>query len=302
LAKIAAELEHAVARRSRSEAPGTTCARRLAEGGGWTVSDIVCTCDSRDRPFEEQHPDFSVVIITAGSFQYHSTVGRELMTPGSLLLGNAGQSFECAHHHGAGDRCLSFGYTPGYFERLAADAGIDGPRPNFRSNRLPPMRALSPLIAKACAELSGYGAASWEELSIQLAVHAIQLAEGITSNSTRTPPGAISRITRTVRAIERDPSHTHSVRNLAREAGLSPYHFLRTFEGITGVTPHQYLLRARLREAAVRLADRDRGPHSSVLDIAFDCGFGDLSNFNRAFRTEFGVSPRKWHRSPDLCS
>jgi AraC-like DNA-binding protein len=79
---------------------------------------------------------------------------------------------------------------------------------------------------------------------------------------------------------------------MAREAGLSPYHFLRTFEHVTGVTPHQYVLRARLREAAIRLASgRDK-----VLDIALDSGFGDVSNFNRAFRTEFGVSPRRYRQ------
>jgi AraC-like DNA-binding protein len=30
-----------------------------------------------------------------------------------------------------------------------------------------------------------------------------------------------------------------------------------------------------------------------VIDIAFDCGFGDVSNFNRAFRGEFGISPTR---------
>jgi AraC-like DNA-binding protein len=34
-----------------------------------------------------------------------------------------------------------------------------------------------------------------------------------------------------------------------------------------------------------------------VIDIALDCGFGDVSNFNRAFRTEFGVSPRVFRRT-----
>jgi len=75
--------------------------------------------------------------------------------------------------------------------------------------------------------------------------------------------------------------------SLAREAGLSPYHFLRTFERLTGITPHQYVRRARLRDAASRLA----AEREKVLDIALDCGFGDVSNFNRAFRSEFGVSP-----------
>jgi AraC-like DNA-binding protein len=75
---------------------------------------------------------------------------------------------------------------------------------------------------------------------------------------------------------------------LAQEARLSPFHYLRTFESLTGVTPHQYVLRTRLRAAATRLATEP----ARILDVALDAGFGDVSNFNRAFRTEFGVSPR----------
>jgi len=47
-------------------------------------------------------------------------------------------------------------------------------------------------------------------------------------------------------------------------------------------------MRARLREAAARLVDGS----AKVLDVALDCGFGDASNFNHAFKREFGVSPR----------
>ena len=90
--------------------------------------------------------------------------------------------------------------------------------------------------------------------------------------------------------IERHADSELPLGSLAREAGLSPYHFLRTFEQITGVTPHQYVRRTRLREAAVRLASgKER-----VLDVALDCGFGDVSNFNRAFRGEFDANPRSW--------
>ena len=53
---------------------------------------------------------------------------------------------------------------------------------------------------------------------------------------------------------------------------------------------HQYVVRARLREAAVRLRVRS----DRILDIALDCGFGDVSNFNRMFRAEFGRSPRTY--------
>jgi AraC-like DNA-binding protein len=99
-------------------------------------------------------------------------------------------------------------------------------------------------------------------------------------------------VSRVVRAIERSLTGRLSLGRLAREAQLSPYHFLRTFQRVTGVTPHQYVRRARLHHAATRLVT-DR---SQVVDIALDSGFGDVSNFNRAFRAEFGVSPRQ-HRS-----
>src|SRR6202012_2600707 len=101
---------------------------------------------------------------------------------------------------------------------------------------------------------------------------------------------AEARVTRAVRLIEHEPSSDLSLRTLAREARLTPWHFLRVFEHRTGVTPHQYVLRTRLRRAAVRLSSEP----SRILDIALDAGFNDISNFNRAFRTEFGVPPKHW--------
>ena len=54
------------------------------------------------------------------------------------------------------------------------------------------------------------------------------------------------------------------------------------------MTPHQYLVRSRLRHAARLLADDER----SITDVAYDVGFGDLSNFVRTFHRAAGVSPR----------
>ena len=61
-----------------------------------------------------------------------------------------------------------------------------------------------------------------------------------------------------------------------------------------GVTPHQYLVRTRLRRAARLLADGAR----SITDVALDVGFGDLSNFVRTFHRAAGVSPRRFRAPP----
>ena len=255
---------------------------------------MVCHAGPRDRVFEERHSVASVAIVTRGTFQYRSSSGRELMMPGSLLLGNPGQSFECGHEHGIGDRCISFAYQPEYFEELVAECGIGLQRSRFATLRVPPLRESSSAIARACAlhaavdeDLSG----EWEEVGVELAARALEMP----SNGDRGSavlPAAESRVTRVVRMIENCPDLEHDLVSLAREAKLSRYHFLRVFQQLTGVTPHQFILRTRLRRAATRLMTEC----AQVLEVAMDSGFGDVSNFNHAFRAEFGISPGKYRK------
>jgi AraC-like DNA-binding protein len=260
------------------------------------VADVVCTCGPEDRPYEEQHACYSIAIVLAGTFQYRSAAGRGLMTPGSLMLGNRGECFECSHEHGAGDRCLAFSYEPDYFERVTCDAirGKDGL--DFNVARLPPLRMLSAVVARAAAGLTDPRDVAWEEIGIELAGRAASVAAGAPPNQAVVRSDAEARVTTVVRMIDRHPDAALTLGSLAGLAGLSPYHFLRTFERVTGITPHQYVLRARLREAAIRVA-RDDG---KVVDIALDCGFGDVSNFNRAFRAEFGLSPRAFRKGDQV--
>lgn len=288
MAKIALALQGALERRRMQGEPGRTAARILARGDGWRVADVVCTSGPQDRPFEEQHTHYSIAIVLAGSFQYRSETGHAMMTPGSLMLGTPGRCFECGHEHAEGDRCVSFWYEAEYFERLIADAGHKSRR-GFAMPRIPPVRSLALFVATAGANVMGSSTVSWHELGIGLAARAVSLDAGA-SAAYRAPVNAEARVTRIVRWIDQHPEASLTLNTLAGDAGLSPYHFLRTFERLTGVTPHQYILRARLREAAISLSAR-RG---RILDIALDCGFGDVSNFNRAFRAEFGLSPRAY--------
>ncbi|HET7564097.1 MAG TPA: AraC family transcriptional regulator [Gemmatimonadaceae bacterium] len=249
---------------------------------------MLCTSGPADRPFEEQHDTVSIAVVVAGSFQYRTPNGREMMTPGSLFLGNAGERYECGHEHATGDRSIAFNYAPDFFEQIAADAGAPRGERRFRTPRLPPLPALSPLATRATAGVALSLDLSWEEMAVELAAAAIRLTAGLPPSRRSATTAAIARVTESVRQIERDPGAAWTLARLASDAGQSPFHYLRTFRQFTGVTPHQFVLRARLREAALRLLAGD----ARVIEIAFASGFGDVSNFNAAFRAEFGMSPR----------
>jgi AraC-like DNA-binding protein len=268
-------------------AAGDATVRILAQGHGWRALDVLCTSGPDDRPFEEQHSNVTIAVVVAGTFQYRSRSAPQLLVPGSFLLGSPDDLFECAHHHGTGDRCVSFQYTPEHFQRTFAT------HPRFRLQRLPPSRASASFVARACAALERPGLVAWDALSMEIAARALQLANDTRVDPAPPMPSAVAHVTRIVRAMERHPeAATLPLQTLADDARLSPYHFLRTFTRVTGITPHQFALRTRLRDAAMRLATSD----ARVLDVALDSGFGDLSNFNRTFRAEFGVAPRTYRR------
>ena len=270
-------------RESISNAPTVL---RLASGDGWTVSDVVCNAGPTDRTFEEQHTQTSIAIVVHGTFQYRSSTGEALMTPGSLLLGNDGDCFTCEHAHSTGDRCLAFSYTPAFLESFAG--GTLENRIRFRIPRLARARALAPVVAMASALLTMFDEGMCEELCLQVATEAIRFElDAQPSRRASLIPSSLARITRVIRAMENDADTPQNLNSLARLAGLSVYHFLRTFEELTGTTPHQYQIRVKLWRAALRL----RSERTRISDIALGCGFGDISNFNRTFRAEFGMNP-----------
>jgi AraC family transcriptional regulator len=293
LAKIAVKFAPAPAPRPSPQDLKHPPARLLARGKGWSVSDVICTAGPGDRSFEEQHSGVSIGMVLEGTFQYRSSAGRELMTPGSLLLGNPGQYFECGHEHAPGDHCIAFHFDPEYFETLAEESGLPTGRRYFSSLRVAPVKELSALVARAAASLAGTSdAGDWEEVSLELALRALESGNDRPSKPDSSL-AAEARITRIVRLMEARPELDHELGSLAGEVRLSRYHFLRVFQQLTGLTPHRYLRRLRLRRAATRLALEP----AQVLEIALDSGFGDVSNFNHAFQAEFGSNPRAFRRN-----
>ena len=188
-----------------------------------------------------------------------------------------------------GDRCLAFSFTPALLESVVS--AVPGTRrTTFAVPHLPPLPDLLPLLATAEAAREAEDAAELEELGLRLAG-----AVAATLTDDRRPASAPSRrderrISDALRRIEARADEPLALAEMAGEAGMSPFHFLRTFRQVAGVTPHQLVLRTRLNRAAVRLRTSDE----PISAIAFDAGFGDLSTFNRRFRRLMGCSPGAW--------
>ena len=266
--------------------------RTLATGDGWSVREVVCNAGPSDRPFEERHEGFSVSAVIEGSFTYRSYAGRGLLYPGALLLGNSGSCFECGHAHGVGDRCISLNVRDDLFGEIAAAAASTS-RFRFSAPSLPPSPKALPVVALMEALSLRAPALRREELVLGL----IERVVAATADQKRiaAAPAAreARRVVEAIRLVESDAARRVRLQDLAASAGMSKYHFLRVFRRLTGMTPYQYLLSARMRRAALELASSRR----PVLDIALDSGFGDLSTFNHRFRAAFGATPTQYRAS-----
>lgn len=101
------------------------------------------------------------------------------------------------------------------------------------------------------------------------------------------------RLVRVMEYIEAHLSERLDLRVLAREAGISPFHFAAVFTKAVGATPHRHVQHLRMLAAKTMLRDTDK----STLDIALSCGFGSASHFAAAFRRQFLQSPTEFRSS-----
>jgi AraC-like DNA-binding protein len=83
-----------------------------------------------------------------------------------------------------------------------------------------------------------------------------------------------------------------SIEDLARQLQISPFHFIRQFEAVFGVTPHQYRIHARLDAAKRLLATGDQ----SVTDVCMEVGFSSLGSFSALFARRTGETPSAYRR------
>jgi AraC-like DNA-binding protein len=266
-------------------------ATTLIEKPAFAAVDYRCDAGPHDAPYAEMHARFSIAYVRSGSFGYRYRRRCFDLVAGSVLIGHAGDEFVCTHeHHHGGDECLSFHFDAEALETL----GTPSKRERlWHTGALPPLPELVVLGELAQSAASGRSDVALDEAALLFANRFATLVSG-NDDAPRTVRERDRR--RAVEAALRIDANADDALDLddaARAAGLSAFHFLRLFSAVLGVTPHQYLVRSRLRRAARLLADEER----RISDIALDAGFGDLSNFVRTFRRAAGVTPSVWRKA-----
>jgi AraC-like DNA-binding protein len=259
----------------------------LLERASLTVSDFRCTAVPGEKPYAEQHRCHSISFVRKGSFGYQCRGKSHELVAGSVLIGTPGAEFICTHDHVCGDECLSFFFEPELVESIGERAEA------WQVGAAPPLAELMVLGELAQAAADGKSEIGLDEAGHLIAHRLVEVVAGKQRQPARVTARDRRRAVEAALWIDANAAREVELEDAARQAGVSPFHFLRLFAGVLGVTPHQYLVRSRLRRAARLLADDDR----PVTDIAYDVGFGDLSNFVRTFHRAAGVSPGKFRQA-----
>jgi AraC-like DNA-binding protein len=260
--------------------------RTLFEGNRISVTEFRCTAGPDDKPFAEAFPAHSISYVRKGSFGCNCRGRFHELVTGSILVGYPGDEYVCTHDHVVGDECLSFFLAPELAEALG-DLGA------WRIGSVPPLPELMVLAELAQTAADGSSDVGLDEVGHLLAARFIEAVSGRRAKKLTANLRDRRRAVESALWIDANSHKAITLDDAAEQAGISAFHFLRLFSDVLGVTPHQYLVRSRLRHAARRLADDD----SAITDIAYDVGFGDLSNFVRTFHRAAGASPMRFRQA-----
>lgn len=252
-----------------------------------SVIDHRCWAGPDDAPFVERHDSFSISYVRKGNFGCRARGGAFELVTGSILIGHPGDEYICTHEHGGGDECLSFHPAPALVEMVGYRRDI------WQSVYVPPLPELMVLGELAQAAVEARSGVGLDEIGMLLASRFVEILSGRTQRPAAVRGSDRRRAVEAALWIDANAHEPIDLESTAREFGLSSFHFLRLFAKVLGVTPHQYLIRSRLRRAARLLADDTR----SITEIALDVGFADLSNFVRTFHRVAAVSPRSFRRA-----
>jgi AraC family transcriptional regulator len=276
-----------------ASAPGSLLFRRLAHASSAALFDACCTLGPGDAPYLERHDGWAISIVRRGEFLYRASDERRprALRSGWMLLGRAGAEYECAHERAGGDDCTVLTLRGELLEDVARNVGAPGPL--LPMSVAPPVAEVAARMHLAWRAIDAGESIDVDALAVEVAGALLRALHGRTAPEPAARTADLDRVRAAMAMLDDRCDERWSLGTVARAVGSSPFHFARLFRRVTGVSPHQYLLDARLRRAAALLLDTDR----TVTDIALDVGFDDLSNFVRTFQKRIGRPPGRFRRA-----
>lgn len=239
-------------------------------------------------PEFEASSSYNFSLVERGEFELAADGGRWRLAAGMGFLTSAGSVYRCRHDHQCpADVCLSVDYRPGFVDEILGERGgksEEGIRVFSSSNRLVYFRWL--LAGPAAATRLGVETLAGELLAAGFSLDLHQHRQPCRGAQLR---WYAERIDAARTILETRFFEDHSLRDLGRAVGMSPYHLAHVFRDLTGVPPHRYLLRVRMQQACARLRDGE-----SVTRTCYEVGFSNLSHFIRSFRRAHGVPPSQF--------
>ena len=240
-------------------------------------------------PEGERAGTFGVSFVEKGAFELGVGRARHRLSAGDAFVTWPGLEFRCRHHEDVPDDvCLTVDVSDTLGQDVVATLGGAPARSPARraTNRLAYLRLL-------LRDAPAAGALFAETIAAEALAEVLAPDPG--------PPGRLfrpaqlawyaARVRAAREKLDVEYAEPHSLRTLAREAGMSPFHFARVFRELSGRPPHAHLRRVRLAQAARRL-----GEGASVTEACYASGFSNLSHFVRSFKKTYGVVPSGYPR------
>ena len=125
-----------------------------------------------------------------------------------------------------------------------------------------------------------------EEIS-NLNCHAIKEADNIAAKKKVTRLELYKRLSIAKDYLSSCYSEEITLERLAETCYLNPFYLLREFKKLYRITPHQYLTRVRLLEAAKLVSSSQK----QIINVLQEVGFEDPTSFTRLFKKQYGISP-----------
>jgi AraC-like DNA-binding protein len=283
----------------RPDQPQASLVRRFGAGGGAPL--VILNGRARRYAGGAAATPFTVKWAPAGAAIYRTRERGHRVAGGAVLVLNRGQSYEVGFDGAAETETFALFAPAPVMQTLRRESGFGDGEPEFPEIAIDAGVELARALARLRHLMRGIPSAHEAEEGALHVLHcAVADRYAHTARAARPParrPATrleiMRRLARATTAIEDALAAPLSLDALAREAGLSRYHFLRLFAAAYGEPPFAYVRRRRLARAAELLAASDL----PVGAVAAAVGFDSQSAFTRAFAAGAGMSPGRFRRA-----